>query len=252
MQSIIRKENLEADLYGTHPSRSLSAPIMQKCSFKKDIIKIHPNSTLLMIGDSITDCGRFRPGVKAVRDSLGYGYVQLINKVFSACFPRQHIRIVNRGISGNTVRDLTARWQSDVLDLKPDWLSILIGINDVWPKFDACQPDEWYVSIEEYASSLERLIRATRPQLKGIVLMTPYCIESNRADPMRAMMDRYGDVVRRLAGQYQAILVDTQAAFEKFLTEVPPAVLTLDRVHLKPAGHMILAQAFLKAVVYTS
>jgi lysophospholipase L1-like esterase len=105
-------------------------------------------------------------------------------------------------------------------------------------------------SLEEYASTLERLIRTTWPQLQGIVLMIPYCIEPNRADPMRAMMDRYGDVVRRLAGQYQAMLVDTQAAFQSILTEVSPAALALDRVHLKPTGHMILAQAFLKEMVY--
>ena len=225
---------------------------MQSCHSQQEAIKIHPKSTLLIIGDSITDCGRVSPAAEVVRDSLGYCYVKIIHNMLAAACPRQQIRIINSGISGNTVRDLTARWQSDVLDLKPDWLSILIGINDVWPKFDACQPDEWYVSIEEYASTLERLISTTRPQLKGIVLMTPYCIEPNQADPMRAMMDRYGDVVRLLAGQYQAILVDTQAAFESVLMEVPPAALALDRVHLKPAGHMILAQAFLKAVVYTS
>jgi lysophospholipase L1-like esterase len=252
MQSIIQKENLKAGLSGNNIKGGWSETPGHKCSSLKEVIRIHPDSTLLMIGDSITDCGRLSPTAPIVRDSLGYGYVKLIHNVLAAACPRQHIRIINRGISGNTVRDLTARWQSDVLDLKPDWLSILIGINDVWPKFDACQPDEWYVSIEEYASSLECLIRTTRPQLKGIVLMTPYCIEPNRADPMRAMMDRYGDVVRRLAGKYQAILVDTQAAFENFLTEVPQAVLALDRVHLKPAGHMILAQAFLKAIVYTS
>jgi lysophospholipase L1-like esterase len=203
-----------------------------------------------MIGDSITDCGRLSLSPRTVRDSLGYGYVKLIHNLLAVTCPRQHIHVLNKGVSGNTVRGLTARWQSDVLDLKPDWLSILIGINDVWPKFDACQPDEWYVSIEEYASTLERLIRTTRPQLKGMVLMTPYCIESDRADPMRAMMDRYGDVVRRLAGQYQAILVDTQAAFENYLMEVPQEVLSLDRVHLKPAGHMILAEAFLKEMMY--
>jgi lysophospholipase L1-like esterase len=64
------------------------------------------------------------------------------------------------------------------------------------------------------------------------------------------MMDRYGDVVRRLAGQYQAILVDTQAAFDCVLTEVHPTVLAIDRVHLKPTGHAIIAQAFLKALEY--
>lgn len=250
MQPIIRKDNLKTDLSGNNIKRDCSMPPGHKCSSPKIFIRIPPNSTLLMIGDSITDCGRLSPAPRTVRDSLGYGYVKLLHNLIEATCPRQHIHILNRGVSGNTVRDLTARWQSDVLDLKPDWLSIMIGINDVWPKFDPCQPDEWYVSIEEYAATLEGLIRSTRPRLKGIVLMTPYCIEPDWADPMRKMMDRYGDVVRQLAGQYQAILVDTQAAFEKFLFEVPQAVLALDRVHLKPAGHMILAQAFLKEMVY--
>ena len=248
MQSIISKENLKTGLAENYINISWPAPLMPRCHFQQDAVKIHPNSTLLMIGDSITDCGRVSPAAEIVRDSLGYGYVKLIHNMLAATCPRQHIRILNRGISGNTVRNLAARWQSDVLDLKPDWLSILIGINDVWPKFDACQPDEWYVSIDEYASTLERLISKTRLQVKGMVLMTPYCIEPNRADPMRAMMDRYGDVVRRLAGQYQTILVDAQAAFDCVMTEIHPAVLALDRVHLKPPGHMILAQAFLKAL----
>jgi lysophospholipase L1-like esterase len=203
-----------------------------------------------MIGDSITDCGRISPAASIVRDSLGYGYVRLINNLLSVTCSRQRILILNRGIPGSTVRHLVARWQSDVLELKPDWLSIMIGINDVWPKFDATQPDEWHVSIDEYASTLEYLISITRPQLKGMVLMTPYCIEPNRADPMRAMMDRYGDVVRRLADQHQAILVDTQAAFDCVLKEVHPMELALDRVHLKPRGHVIIAQAFLKSLEY--
>jgi lysophospholipase L1-like esterase len=250
MQSNICKENLKAGLSVNHINQNWPMPFKQTCRSQKYFIKINPNSTLLMIGDSITDCGRISPAAEIFRDSLGYGYVKLIHNMLGANCPQQHIRILNRGISGNTIRDLAARWQSDVLDLKPDWLSVLIGINDVWPKFDAHQPDEWFVSIDEYASTLERLIRSTWPQLKGIVLMTPYCIEPNRADPMRAMMDRYGDVVRQLAGQYQAILVDTQAAFDCVLTEVHPKVLALDRVHLKPTGHIILAQAFLKALEY--
>jgi lysophospholipase L1-like esterase len=223
---------------------------MHRCHSQQEAIKIHPESTLLMIGDSITDCGRVSPAAEVVRDSLGYGYVKLIHNRLSAARSPHRILILNSGVSGNTVRNLVVRWQSDVLELKPDWLSIMIGINDVWPKFDATQPDEWYVSIDEYASTLECLISITRPQLKGMVLMTPYCIEPNRADPMRAMMDQYGDVVRRLSGQYQAILVDTQAAFDCVLTEVHPTALALDRVHLKPTGHVIIAQAFLKALEY--
>jgi lysophospholipase L1-like esterase len=163
-------------------------------------MKVHSNSTLLMIGDSITDCGRVRPVAEAVGGDHGNGFVGLIHALLSAICPQQHIRILNTGISGNTVRDLAARWQSDVLDLKPDWLSIMIGINDVWRQFDASLQTEWHVSLDEYASILEQLVRTTQPQLKGLVLMTPYFIEPNRADPMRAMMDRYGDVVRQLAG----------------------------------------------------
>jgi lysophospholipase L1-like esterase len=126
----------------------------------------------------------------------------------------------------------------------------MIGINDVWRQFDAPLQTEWHVSLDEYASILAQLVRTTRPQLKGLVLMTPYFIEPNRADPMRAMMDRYGEVVRQLAGEYQAILVDTQAAFECVLTEVHPMALASDRVHPNLAGHMILARAFLKALKY--
>jgi lysophospholipase L1-like esterase len=214
-------------------------------------VKIHANSTLLMTGDSITDGGRVRPVAEAVGGDLGNGYVALVNAVLGATCLERRIRIGNTGISGNTVRDLAARWQSDVLDLKPDWLSIMIGINDVWRQFDAPLQTELHVPLDEYASILEQLVRATRPRLEGLVLMTPYFIEPNRADPMRAMMDRYGEVVRQLAGQYQAILVDTQAAFDCVLTKLHPMALASDRVHPNLAGHMVLARAFLNALEYT-
>ncbi|MGH6835170.1 MAG: SGNH/GDSL hydrolase family protein [Methylocella sp.] len=203
-----------------------------------------------MTGDSITDCGRARPVAEGVNWDLGNGYVSLIHALLGATCPERHIRIRNTGVSGNTVRDLSARWPSDVLDLKPDWLSIMIGINDVWRQFDAPLQTEWHVPLDEYASILEQLVRTTRPQLKGLVLMTPYFIEPTRADPMRAMMDLYGEVVRQLAGQYQAILVDTQAAFDCVLTEFHPMALASDRVHPSLAGHMVLARAFLQALEF--
>jgi len=214
----------------------------------QEAMKIPANSTLLMIGDSITDCDRARPVGEAVGWNLGNGYVSLVNALLGATCPERKIRIRNMGISGNTVRDLAARWQTDVLDLRPHWLSIMIGINDVWRQFDAPLQTEWHVSVDEYASTLEQLIGTTRPQLAGLVLMTPYFIEPNRADPMRAMMDRYGEVVRQLALKYDAVFVDTQAAFEHVLTAVHPMALAGDRVHPTLAGHMVIAQAFLKAL----
>ncbi|MCX6039278.1 MAG: SGNH/GDSL hydrolase family protein [Chloroflexi bacterium] len=214
-------------------------------------MKIQPNTKLLMLGDSITDCGRVRPIAEASGDALGTGYVSLINACLTATSPQARIRIVNMGVSGNTVRDLAARWSSDVVGLNPDWLSILIGINDVWRQFDTRLQIEDHISLDEYARTLETLIRTTRPQLKGLVLMTPYFIEPNRADPMRAKMDEYAAVVRKLAERYQAILVDTQAAFDSVSAELHPMALAGDRVHPNLTGHMILARAFLKAVDYT-
>jgi lysophospholipase L1-like esterase len=214
-------------------------------------MKIQPNNKLLMIGDSITDCGRVRPIAEANRDGLGTGYVSLINACLTATAPQAHIRIVNMGVSGNTVRDLATRWSSDVVALNPNWLSIMIGINDVWRHFDTPLPTEEQIGLEEYARTLETLIRTTQPQLAGLVLMTPYFIEPDRADPMRAMMDEYGAVVCDLAERYEAIFVDTQAAFDSVLAQLHPMALAGDRVHLNLTGHMILARAFLQAVEYT-
>src|SRR5437868_3690371 len=112
---------------------------------------IQPNSKLVMIGDSITDCGRTRPIAEAPYDALGNGYVSLVNGLITATNPELRLRILNMGISGNTVRDLKARWQSDVLALEPDWLSILIGINDVWRHFDMPLQSELQVPLDEYA-----------------------------------------------------------------------------------------------------
>jgi len=209
-------------------------------------MKIPPNTTLLMIGDSITDCDRAQP--IGENCELGNGYVSLIHAILGGTCPERGVRILNMGIGGNTVRDLEARWQTDVLDLNPDWLSIMIGINDVWQQLEAPIQTDWQAGLEEYATGLERLVRTIRPQLKGLVLMTPFLIESNRADPIRAAVDKYGEAVGQLAVRYQAILVDTQAAFDAALTVAKPMTLTSDRVHPNLTGHMIIARAFLKAL----
>jgi lysophospholipase L1-like esterase len=214
-------------------------------------MKIHPGSKLVMIGDSITDCGRARPIAEAPGDALGSGYVSLVDAFLMATYPQHGIRVVNTGIGGDTVRDLKARWRTDVLDLKPDWLSIKIGINDVWRHFDRDFVPGGLISQEEYEQTLDELVRSTLPGLKGLILMTPYFIEPNREDPMRVMMDRYREVVRRLAGKYQVTLVDTQVAIDQVLKDVPPIFLAEDRVHPNLAGHMVLARAFLKEIDYT-
>ena len=212
------------------------------------MLKIEAKSKLVMIGDSITDCGRTQPIGEGLFEAHGKGYVAYVAGLLGAVYPERNIRVVNMGTSGNTVRDLKARWQKDVFDLQPDWLSIMIGINDVWRQFDLPLFGETHVSLEEYEATLDELVSTTRPIVKGLVLMTPYFIEPNPADAMRATMDRYGAVVRKLAAKYNTLFVDTQAAFNNVLQHCHPASLAWDRVHPNVTGHMILARAFLDAV----
>ncbi|CAG7655817.1 SGNH/GDSL hydrolase family protein [Paenibacillus allorhizosphaerae] len=206
---------------------------------------------LVMIGDSITDCGRKKPEGEGRTDALGNGYVSLVNSFLQSFYPELGIRVVNMGISGNTVRDLNARWQTDVIDQKPDWLSIMIGINDVWRQYDLPQVVEKHVYIEEYERTLRELVERTKPSLKGLILMTPFYIEPNADDLMRAAMDKYGEVVRKVAAEHQAVFVDTQKAFAQVLEHIYPATLAWDRVHPSMTGHMTLAKAFLNAIGFS-
>ncbi|MEI8089240.1 MAG: SGNH/GDSL hydrolase family protein [Opitutaceae bacterium] len=212
---------------------------------------IRDRSTLLFIGDSITDCGRDATGNPTpwnLNTGLGRGYVEHVASHFGAVHPESNIRVINRGISGDTVRDLAARWSTDVIAAKPDWLSIMIGINDVWRQFDQPLVPEAHVPLELYERTLARLVRNTRPKVSGLILMTPYFIEPNRADPMRRCMDEYGAIVKKIARRHKACCVDTQAAFDTVLVHTHPMTLAWDRIHPNSTGHTILARAFLSAI----
>jgi lysophospholipase L1-like esterase len=208
-------------------------------------MKIQNGDSILFIGDSITDCDRARPvGAGA---GLGESYVAFIDALLAAFYPERGITVLNTGGSGNRVTDLAARWQTDVLDLTPDWLSIMIGINDVWRQFDT-PFDSNQVTIDKYETVYRNLLEQTRKNLKGLVLMTPYYIEANLSDPMRKRMDEYSEVVKKLAKEFDAVFVDTQAAFDNYLVHRPTQSLCGDRVHPNKAGHMVIAKSFLTAV----
>jgi len=209
---------------------------------------IGEHSKLVMIGDSITDVMRARPVGEGLNDALGHGYVAIIDAFLGAVYPDRWIRTLNMGISGNTTRDLLKRWDTDVIELKPDWLSIMIGANDVWRQYDSPMQTEKHVLLDEYEKNLDELITQTKPMLKGLVLFTPYYIEPNKQDAMRATMDKYGAVVKKLASKYNAILVDTQAAFDEVLKIYYPATIKWDRVHPNYTGSAVIARAFLDAV----
>lgn len=214
-------------------------------------MKIKSGSKLLFIGDSITDCERARPVGEGLFGAEGTGYVSLVKAYLAAAAPDRKIRVVNMGTSGNTVKDMAARWQTDVLDLKPDWLSIMIGVNDVWRQHDLPLQPETHVYLKDYTRTLEQLVAKTKPRVEGLILMTPFYIEPNAQEPMRSMMDDYGQAVKQIARKHGALCLDTQAAMNAVLAHCHANAIAWDRVHPNPTGHMILARTFLNAVGFT-
>jgi lysophospholipase L1-like esterase len=214
-------------------------------------VKLQKNDKLVMIGDSITDAGRAQPIGEGLFGALGTGYVAQVDALLGVCYPHLGVRIVNVGTSGNRVRDLKPRWQRDVLDLKADWVSCMIGTNDVWRQFDSPKQTEIHVPLDEYRETLDELVVQTLSgdtPLKGLILMTPFYIEPNKRDAMRATMDRYGAAVKKIAAKRGVVFVDTQAAFDEMLKHYYAATLAWDRVHPTQTGHMVIARAFLNAL----
>jgi lysophospholipase L1-like esterase len=209
-------------------------------------VKIEPGSRLLFIGDSVTDCGRARPAGEGSREALGHGYVADVDAALAALRPNPSIRVTNTGVSADTVRNLALRWESDVIALKPDWLSVMIGINDVWRQFTGRHSEA--VLPDEYVRVYDGLLARTLPRLKGLVLMSPYLVDDRMTEPMRRRMDEYGALVKGLAAKHGALFVDTQKAFDAALAARPYTELAGDRVHPTAAGHAVLAGAFLLAI----
>ena len=121
-------------------------------------MKIAPNSKFVLQGDSVTDAGRARPVAEGLFNPHGTGYPNVVQGLLTSVYPDYMIRVVNMGVSGNTSRDLKARWQTDTLDLHPDWVSIMIGINDIWRQFDVPQIPEAGVGPDEYRRNLQDIL----------------------------------------------------------------------------------------------
>jgi len=208
------------------------------------VLKIQAGQTLLFTGDSITDCGRTYP--LGAGSGLGDGYVALVENLLAAQYPQTPVRILNTGISGNRVTDLQERWQNDILEHQPDWLTIMIGINDVWRQFDT--PDDPAPVTPQIFEATYRALLQRIPPTTQILLATPFFIEADSTDPMRQQMDHYGRIVKSLAEEFDLPCIDTQAAFNAYHQHRPAHSLAEDRVHPNQTGHTILAKAFLDSL----
>lgn len=201
---------------------------------------------IVFAGDSVTDMGSVNPVGEGLFDNLGHSYVRVIENLLSALYPEIRIRVTNSGIAGNTSRDLLARWDRDVRSLNPQWVSILIGFNDVWRQFDSPAMTDQMVPPEEYRENVRKMILTEKPRVKGIFLMTPYYMEPNKSDFMRARMDEYSAICKELAEEYGCIFVDLQTMISKYCSIRHSSYLAWDRIHPNQVGATLIALEWLK------
>ena len=205
---------------------------------------------IIFAGDSVTDMGSISPVGEdpfAGGTGLGNGYVRMISNFLNAWYPELTLRLTNSGISGNTSRDLLNRWERDVINLHPQWISICIGINDVWRRFDRPALTEFQVSLEEYEKNVETMVKSSKSVAKGVFLMTPYFMEPQKNDKLRICMDQYGIICRKIAEMHQVTLIDLQAMFDRYFKYRHPIYVAGDRVHPNAIGATLIARAFLLA-----
>lgn len=201
---------------------------------------------IVFAGDSVTDMESAQPIGEGLFDNVGRSYVRVIENMLAAVYPELHIRITNAGISGNTSRDLLARFDRDVCDLNPDWVSICIGINDVWRQFDSPAILDSHVLPDEYKKNLTTMLDKLQGRVKGIFILSPYYMEPNRQDMMRARMDEYVAICRELAEAYNCIFVDFQKLYEDYCKIRHSSCIAWDRIHPNQMGATLMALQFLK------
>lgn len=203
---------------------------------------IENDARVLFQGDSITDAGRVAEGP----DGLGSGYAMMAASWFQAMYPEKNVTFLNRGLSGNRAKDLEARWQKDCIDLKPTWVSVMIGINDTWRRYDSNDP----TPAEAYEKSYRNILQQVRSSLHaGLVLIEPFVLPvPEDRKQWRMDLDPRIHIVRRLALEFRAILVPLDGVFAAAATQRPPAFWAADGVHPSRAGHALIAQSWLRAV----
>ena len=201
---------------------------------------------IVFAGDSVTDMKSNNPVGEGLFDNLGFGYVRVISNLIAACYPELTVRITNSGISGHTSRNLLERFDRDVVDLNPDWVSICIGINDVWRQFDLPAFVRDHIQPEEYERNVEEMILKVKGKVKGIFLLSPYIMEPNEKDMMRARMDEYVAICAQLAQKHGCIYVDFQKLYADYCSIRHSSYIAWDRIHPNQVGATLMAKEFLK------
>ncbi len=203
--------------------------------------RLRNGEVLLFVGDSITDCNR-----RSTARPLGEGYVKLFADFLCIREPEKSITVINKGISGNRVTDLDNRWADDVLRHKPDWLSILIGIND---SHSVLRADPAAVPPDRFKEVYNSLLKRTRIALPKcrIILIDPFYISSDKTKgSLRAevlqLLPKYLRVVKELSQKHHTCHVPIHAVFQKLLRYQEPDMFCPEPVHPNLTGHLVIAE----------
>jgi acyl-CoA thioesterase-1 len=205
-------------------------------------MEIRSSATILFQGDSITDADRNR---RKTLD-LGTGYVMMVAERFSAKYPERKVTFLNRGLSGNRVRDLRNRWRKDCLDLKPNVVSIMIGVNDVLGGYF------WnsLTSVEEFEDDYRMILQQTSDLLGvKIVLLEPFMLSAAKNQfGLGEDLDNRVKITRKLSKEFGTYLVPLNKIFEDAERIRDPSFWSADGIHPTLAGHALIAQNWLKTI----
>jgi len=204
--------------------------------------------TILFQGDSITDGNRGR--TEDPNHIMGHGYAFSIASRLGADYPERNLKFINKGISGNTVADLAARWKTDTFDLKPDAISILIGVNDVYFKFkngNSSAPDD-------FESAYRKLLSSTRETLPNALLVLgepfvlPVGIVKENLDQWNQAIEEKQKVVKKLSAEFNTVFVEYQQVFSKACKRASADYWIWDGIHPTVPGHELMTRAWLAEV----
>ena len=188
---------------------------------------------ILFQGDSITDCGRSWDDP----DNLGEGYVRLLTTMLPDKYPEHEFKFINRGVSGDKVKDLVCRWDIDCISLQPDWLSILAGINDTL-----------ITTITEFEEKYWTLLRRTTNELNSRIIMCEPFLLSVDNNAYREDLNPKIEVIRKLAKEYDTVLVPLDKIFHEACSLRTPEYWAPDGVNPSPEGHTLIAESWIKCL----
>jgi lysophospholipase L1-like esterase len=212
-------------------------------------IKLLKDQVILFQGDSITDSGRNKEdtGFNTARN-LGSGYPMLAGAAILNKYEALNLKIYNKGISGNKVYQLAERWDKDCLELKPDVLSILIGVNDLWHKLNGTYNGTIEIYRNDYIALLERTMKAL-PNVK-LIICEPFAVNGVKAvdDKWYPEFNDYRKAAQDIAKRFRAAFIPFQSVFDEAQKRAPGSYWTGDGVHPTLAGAQLMAKAWMKAL----